>query len=84
LKTKFKVELTNRFSKNIRNLDRKAQVEIIKEVYSWENGPKIDKPLHGEFNGVFSTRIGKYRVLFKIEDNKILLLSVGHRKHIYK
>jgi addiction module RelE/StbE family toxin len=84
LKKKFSVELTNRFSKQIRNLDQEAQVQIIKEVNSWENNPKIDKPLHGEFKGVFSTRIGKYRILYKIEGEKILLLAVGHRKNVYK
>jgi mRNA interferase RelE/StbE len=84
LKPKFKVELTNRFSKQIRTLDQKAQVQIIKEIYSWENNPKVAKPLHGEFKEVFSTRIGKYRILYKIEGEKILLLSVGHRKNIYK
>lgn len=61
-----------------------AQVQIIKEVYSWENHPKVDKPLHGEFKGVFSTRVGKYRVLYRIEGGKIILLAVGHRKSVYK
>ena len=84
MKKKFSVELTKHFSKQIRNLDQKAQVQIIKEIYSWENNPKVAKPLHGEFKGVLSTRIGKYRVLYKIEGEKILLLAVGHRKNVYK
>jgi len=84
LKRKFTVELTHRFSKQIRNLDQKTQIQIIKEVYSWENNPKTDKPLHGEFKDVFSTRVGKYRVLYSIVGDKIILLAVGHRKNIYK
>jgi mRNA-degrading endonuclease RelE of RelBE toxin-antitoxin system len=84
LKRKFTVELTHRFSKQIRALDQKAQVQIIKEVYSWENGPKVGKPLHGEFKGVFSTRIGNYRILYQISSGKILVLAVSHRKNVYK
>jgi mRNA interferase RelE/StbE len=84
LKNKFKVELTNRFSKQIGTLDPTAQVQIIKEIYLWENNPHVGKPLHGEFKDVFSTRIGKYRVLYRIEGEKIILLAVGHRKSVYK
>ena len=84
LKRKFTVELTHRFSKQIRVLDQKVQIMIIKEVYSWENGPKVGKPLHGEFKGVFSTRVGDYRVLYQIGGVKILVLSVSHRKNVYK
>lgn len=31
----------------------------------------------------FKYRVGEYRVLFTIEDNKIVILRTGHRKNIY-
>lgn len=31
----------------------------------------------------FRLRVGNYRVIFKIEKDKIHILKVGHRKHIY-
>ena len=42
------------------------------------------KTAHGEFQGVYSYRVGKYRILYRIEEERILLLAVGHRKSMYK
>ena len=32
----------------------------------------------------FRLRVGDYRVIFLIEESKIIILKVGHRKHIYE
>ena len=42
------------------------------------------KTAHGEFQGVYSYRVGKYRILYRIEEERILILAVGHRKSMYK
>ena len=34
--------------------------------------------------GNYRFRIGDYRVLFDVEDKKIIILKVGHRSDIYK
>ncbi|MGQ9506622.1 MAG: type II toxin-antitoxin system RelE family toxin [Candidatus Bathycorpusculaceae bacterium] len=31
----------------------------------------------------YSLRIGDYRVLYQIKENKVFLLTVGHRKCVY-
>jgi mRNA interferase RelE/StbE len=41
------------------------------------------KPLSGG-SGEYRLRIGDYRLLFKIHDNKILVLEIGLRGQIYK
>lgn len=43
------------------------------------------KPLQG-YDGVFSFRITRrYRVLFRIDQNTIIIcLSIGHRKDVYR
>jgi mRNA interferase RelE/StbE len=83
LKPKFAVNLTHRFSRDIKALDRNEQVRILRQVYVLETNPHAGKPLHGEFTGVYSLRIGNFRVLYRIEGNQVLLLAVGHRKQIY-
>ncbi len=44
------------------------------------------KPLTGKLSGCYSFRLGRnYRVIFIfLEDKEIHLLSIGHRKDIYK
>jgi len=48
--------------------------------------PRLGKPLRGELSGKWSLRAGEYRIVYTIdEDEKTLtLLSVGHRKAVYK
>lgn len=84
MKEKFEVEYTPLFLKRIENLDREAKVRILREIKTLESNPYAGKPLRGELKGIFSLRIGDYRVLYQIKGNKLLLLLVGHRKHIYK
>ena len=47
--------------------------------------PAGSKKLSGE-DGLWRIRVGNYRVIYKIEDNKllILVLKIGHRKDVYR
>lgn len=41
------------------------------------------KPLVGSVGKIFRLRVGDYRVVFEIHDNKVLVTRVGHRREIY-
>ncbi|MHB8327861.1 MAG: type II toxin-antitoxin system RelE family toxin [bacterium] len=41
-------------------------------------------PLKGSLKPYRKFRIGDYRIVFNIEDNKIYILAISHRKKIYK
>ncbi|MEF3191490.1 MAG: type II toxin-antitoxin system RelE/ParE family toxin [Campylobacterales bacterium] len=43
------------------------------------------KPLKGEYAGKFRLRVGNYRVIFRIIEEKILItiIRIGHRKEVY-
>ena len=45
----------------------------------------IGLPLKGKLKGLWRYRIGKYRILAKIDDREliILVIDIGHRKRIY-
>ncbi|MCD8238771.1 MAG: type II toxin-antitoxin system RelE/ParE family toxin [Clostridiales bacterium] len=87
---KYKVETTDRFEKEFKKLD-KHTMKIIK---SWINKNLLDcedprmwgKGLTANRSGQWRYRIGDYRLICLIEDEKlvILALSVGHRREIYK
>ncbi len=72
--------------KQIAKLDKKI-IPVIKEAIA---GLAIDprpfgyKKLKGE--EAYRIRIGDYRIIYEIEDDKIIVtvVSVGHRKNIYK
>lgn len=86
----YRVETTARFDKEFKKLDRYTQ----KMVKAWieKNLIGCDDPrLHGKGlttnrSGQWRYRIGDYRLICLIEDNRlvILALSIGHRSEIYK
>ncbi|EGF75734.1 toxin-antitoxin system, toxin component, RelE family, partial [Cutibacterium acnes HL099PA1] len=44
------------------------------------------KPLTGDLSGLWRYRIGDYRLICTLNDNRltILALSIGHRRDIYR
>jgi len=84
LKAKFEVRFTPQFLKKIKALDREVQVRILREVNVLKTSPYAGKPLRGEWKGVYSLRVGNYRVLYQIKGSTVFLLVVGHRKRVYK
>jgi len=51
-----------------------------------ESDPYLGKPLKGELSGKWSLRTGDYRIVYTIDEQKktLTLLSVGHRKTVYR
>ena len=72
--------------KQIAKLDKKI-IPIVKEAIAelaFNPRPHGCKKLKGE--EAYRIRVGDYRVIYEIEDDKIIVIvvSVGHRKDIYK
>jgi mRNA interferase RelE/StbE len=84
------VEITRTAEKQIKKLDRKAQQSIItflrERVQPSTNPRQWGKPLHGDKGGLWRYRVGDYRLICDIQDEKItvVVLRVGHRKDIYR
>ena len=86
----YRVETTARFDREFKKLDRYTQ----KMVKAWiENNlvgcsdPRVHgKGLTADRSGQWRYRIGDYRLICLIEDDKliILALTIGHRSEIYK
>lgn len=84
MKEKFEVEFTPRFRRRLSTLKRRVQARILRETGILRADPYIGKPLRGPWRGVYSLRIGDYRVLYQLSNNKVFLLTVGHRKLVYR
>ncbi len=48
--------------------------------------PQLGKPLKGPLRGLWSYRVGDYRVVYKIRHGSlvVLVLAIGHRRAIYE
>ena len=87
---KYEVELSERFKKEFRKLDKYTQkmirAWINKNLVGTENPRLHGKGLNANRSGQWRYRIGDYRLICNINDNKliILALSVGHRRDVYE
>ena len=83
------VETTERFDREFKKLDRYTQrmikAWIEKNLVECENPRLHGKGLTANRSGQWRYRIGDYRLICQINDNKlvILALSVGHRRAVY-
>mgnify|MGYP005635032611 CR=1 FL=1 len=71
--------------KFLKKLDKENQNRILKKLKQLKNNPELGKPLIGNLSGLWALRIGKYRILYQIFKDKliIVILDIGHRKNIY-
>lgn len=83
------VELKDSAIKQLKKLDRKWQSLILDyledEVSTLDDPRDKGKALVGDRKGLWRYRVGDYRVICDIQDQRlvILALSIAHRKEIY-
>jgi len=81
----YDVVLTQRALKDLENLDRGMQNRIATKLKEYAKDPiKYSRKLMYHKIGSYRFRIGDYRVIFDIDDNKAVILRIGHRKSVYK
>ena len=86
---KYSVELSPKSKKILNKLDNPVRKRIVKwireNLVNCENPRLHGKALNGNLSGNWSYRVGDYRIIAKIEDDKILItvIDIGHRRQIY-
>lgn len=86
---KYSVETTSRFDKEFKKLDRYTQLMIkswiTKNLIDCENPRIHGKALVANRKGQWRYRIGDYRLICLIEDNRLIItaLNIGHRRDVY-
>jgi mRNA interferase RelE/StbE len=84
------VEISNIAERQLRKIDRSIQKRILDwledRLENCKNPRHFGEPLKGNHAGLWRYRIGDYRVLCEIQDEKIvvLVLAIGHRREVYK
>jgi mRNA interferase RelE/StbE len=86
---KYRIETTPRFEKEFKKLDkytkRMIQAWIQKNLVDCINPRQHGKGLIANRSGQWRYRIGDYRLICQIEDDRLVIfaLSIGHRREIY-
>ena len=70
------------FIDSLNSLDKTLKEQVKKKVLSLKNTPQLGKHLQAE--PYFSLRIGKLRAIYRIENEKIIMVDLLKRKHSYR
>ena len=86
----WRIEITRTATKQITKLDRQGQKAILKflreRLSNAENPRQWGTALQGDKRGLWRYRVGAYRLICDIQDEKVtvLVLELGHRKEVYR
>jgi mRNA interferase RelE/StbE len=86
----WRVEWEDEAVKELKKLYTRARRAIVRymrdKIATDEDPRRFGDPLQKDFKGLWRYRIGSYRIICSIEDDKILVLvvRVGHRSNVYK
>jgi mRNA interferase RelE/StbE len=84
------VEFDDRARRELRKLDPPIQREILsylrERITSSPDPRAFGKPLRKNLAGLWRYRVGNYRLICRIEDERVvvLVLKVGHRREVYE
>lgn len=72
-------------AKDLRKIDPPLVRDILRNIETdLAANPGKDKALTGTFLGLFSYRVGDFRVIYSLHETTILILRIAHRKDAYK
>ena len=81
------VELTKLAAHDLDRLRRAQPVlfnKVTAKIRALAKEPGVGKPLVGPLKGIRSLRIGDYRILYEVARSTVVVLTVKHRRDVYK
>jgi mRNA interferase RelE/StbE len=82
----WELKFEKRAKKDLKKIPEKFRERIISILPLIAADPYVGKKLSGNFEGVYSYRVWPYRLLYKIEQNVlvVIIIRIGHRQGFYK
>jgi mRNA interferase RelE/StbE len=84
------IEYLTSVKKKLRKLDRQVARRIVdfmdNRIADLENPRNVGLALSGQYEGLWRYRVGDYRILCDIRDDKLIVLvvAIGHRSEVYR
>jgi mRNA interferase RelE/StbE len=81
----YTIQVTTRAARMLRKLPANVRPAIARAISDLANDPRPPGVGRGP-DGTFKVRVGDYRILYDIEDDRLVVLfvKVGHRSDVYK
>jgi mRNA-degrading endonuclease RelE of RelBE toxin-antitoxin system len=84
----YAIEWASPALRSLRRLPDKVAVAVVEFVYGGlaENPQRVGRPLRWELEGLHSARRGDYRVVYRIDENRrvVIVEAIAHRADVYR
>ncbi len=71
---------TDKFERDVRRIrDNLVNERISKQIEKIVEDPEVGKPLRYGLKGEWTVRVKPYRIIYAIQDDKLILLRFEHR-----
>ena len=85
-RTNYKLVPARTFLKDLEKQDNVTNQRITRSIEELPQDPFMGKSLRGDLEGLYSLRVGDYRVIYSIEikNRRINLHAARHRSKVYE
>ena len=86
----WRVEFDRAAARELRKLGPDAERRVLRylreRIASREDPRRLGHALTGDLQGLWRYRVGDYRIVASIEDDRfvVLVVTVGHRREVYR
>jgi len=81
---KYRIEFKPRALKDCRKISKSRLAHIFEQIEKMSGRLKGDVKRLTSFTPEYRLRVGDYRILFEIEEEKLIIYRIRHRKDAYK
>ncbi len=81
---KFALKFKPKAAKDLKQIPKGRVVKILEKIEKLQFGLQGDVKRLTDFTPEYRLRVGNYRVLFEVEQSKIIIYRILHRKDAYK
>ena len=82
----YSLKIKSSAAKEIGRLPLRDRTRVVAAIDGLREQPHIGTLLKGQLTGLRRIRVGRYRVIYEVQDEVlvVLVLRVGHRRDIYR
>ncbi len=82
----YSVSIKQSAAKALSKIEHADRLRLIDAIDQLATNPAAGGVLKGEYAGLRRIRVGNYRVVYEVQDQKlvILVIRIGHRREVYR
>ena len=81
---RYRLVVANRFTRDLRRLDRQVQQRVLEALERLEQDPYRGEKVVAQETGGWRLRVGDWRIRYDIVGDEVHLLRMRHRREAYR